>query len=112
VVLLMAPIGLVGYFAGQVGALGLHPLTFLAAFVLPHGVFEVTAGVLEGAAVLRLGASVLAPPPGRTLGDGWLAALADWAKVSVALVLPLLALGALAEVFITPRVALLLLGGP
>jgi uncharacterized membrane protein SpoIIM required for sporulation len=111
VVLLMTPLALVGYFAGQVSLIGLDPLQFFAAFVLPHGVFEIPAAVLEGAAILRLGASVLAPPPGKTLGEGWLAALADWAKISLAVVLPLLLLAALAEVFVTPAVVRMVLAG-
>jgi uncharacterized membrane protein SpoIIM required for sporulation/ABC-type transport system involved in multi-copper enzyme maturation permease subunit len=111
VVLLMVPLGLTGYFAGQVALLGLDPVQFFAAFILPHGVFEITAAVLAGAAILRLGASVLAPPRGQTLGEGWLVALADWAKISLGLVAPLLLLAAAMEVFVTPAVVRLLLGG-
>ena len=104
VVLLMVPLGLAGFFAGQVALIGLSPLQFFVAFILPHGLFEITAAVLEGAAILRLGGSVIAPPSGKTLSEGWLMALADWAKISLALVVPLLLLAALAEVFITPLV--------
>ena len=111
VVLLMIPLALSGYFAGQVALIGLSPAQFLAAFVLPHGVFEITAAVLIGAAILRLGASVLAPPPGKTLGEGWLLALADWAKIALAVAMPLLVVAALAEVFLTPLVVRLVLGG-
>lgn len=103
-VLLMVPLGLTGYFAGQVTLIGLSPLAFFVAFILPHGVFEITAAVLEGAAILRLGGSVISPPTGKTLSEGWLMALADWAKISLALVLPLLLVAALVEVFITPLV--------
>ncbi|MCC6187893.1 MAG: stage II sporulation protein M [Anaerolineales bacterium] len=111
VVLLMIPVSLTGYFAGQVALIGLNPAQFFAAFVLPHGVFEITAAVLAGAAILRLGASVIAPPSGKTVGEGWLLALADWAKVSFGLVAPLLLLAAAVEVFVTPVVARLMLGG-
>ncbi len=104
VVLLMVPLALTGYFAGQVALIGLSPLQFFVAFILPHGLFEITAAVLEGAAILRLGGSVISPPTGKTLGEGWLAALADWAKISLALVVPLLVVAALVEVFITPVV--------
>ena len=104
VVLLMVPLGLTGFFAGQVALIGLSPLQFFAAFVLPHGIFEITAAVLEGAAILKLGASVIAPPRDKTLSEGWLMALADWAKISLGLVAPLLVLAALAEVFVTPLV--------
>ncbi|MEP7357771.1 MAG: stage II sporulation protein M [Anaerolineales bacterium] len=104
VVLLMVPLGLTGFFAGQVALIGLSPLQFFAAFILPHGIFEITAAVLEGAAILKLGASVIAPPRGKTLGEGWLMALADWAKISLGLVAPLLVVAALVEVFVTPLV--------
>jgi uncharacterized membrane protein SpoIIM required for sporulation len=104
VVLLMVPLGLTGYFAGQVALIGLSPLQFFAAFVLPHGIFEISAAILEGAAILKLGASVIAPPRDKTLSEGWLMALADWAKISLGLVAPLLVVAALVEVFVTPVV--------
>jgi uncharacterized membrane protein SpoIIM required for sporulation/ABC-type transport system involved in multi-copper enzyme maturation permease subunit len=110
VVLLMAPLAIIGYFAGQVALAGLNPLAFLAAFVLPHGIFEIPAAIVAGAAILRLGASVLAPPRGTTLGQGWLAALADWAKIMLAVVVPLLIAAALMEVFVAPAVVWKVLG--
>lgn len=100
-VLLMLPLALAGYFSGQFAVLGITPLQFFAVFILPHGVFEIPAAIIMGAVVLRLGASVIAPPPGQTLGAGWLAALADWAKISLAVVTPLLIIAALVEVFVT-----------
>jgi len=111
VTLLMLPLGLVGYFGGQLAMIGVNPALFLAAFILPHGIFEITAAVLEWAVILKLGASVISPPPGKTLGDGWLMALADWAKVSLGLVLPLLAVAAVVEALVTPRVVLAIFGG-
>ncbi len=111
VVLLMIPLGLVGYFAGQMALVGVSPLLFFVAFILPHGLFEIPAAILEGAAILHLGASVIAPPPGKTLGESWLLALADWAKISLGLVVPLLAVAALLEAFVTPRVVVALFGG-
>jgi stage II sporulation protein M len=114
VVVLMAPLTLTGYFAGQMSYLGINPVAFFAAFILPHGVFEIPAAVLAGAAILRLGASVIAPPPNATLGQGWLRALADWAKIAVAVVGPLLIVGAVVEVFVTPvavQAVLAMVGG-
>ncbi|MBI4771919.1 MAG: stage II sporulation protein M [Chloroflexi bacterium] len=111
VILLMLPLELVGYFAGQMSLIGVSPLLFFAAFILPHGIFEIPAAILEGAAILRLGASILAPPPGKTLGDGWLMALADWAKISLALVAPLLSAAALLETFVTPLIVQTVFGG-
>jgi uncharacterized membrane protein SpoIIM required for sporulation/ABC-type transport system involved in multi-copper enzyme maturation permease subunit len=104
IVLLMAPLGLTGFLAGQVALIGLSPLQFFAAFILPHGIFEITAAVLEGAAILKLGGSVIAPPQGKSLTEGWLMALADWAKISLGVVAPLLVAAAVVEVFITPAV--------
>jgi uncharacterized membrane protein SpoIIM required for sporulation len=111
VILLMLPLGLVGYFAGQMAMIGVSPFLFFAAFILPHGIFEIPAAILEGAAILRLGASVIAPPPGKTLGESWLLALADWAKISLGLVVPLLGVAACVEAFVTPRVVVALFGG-
>jgi uncharacterized membrane protein SpoIIM required for sporulation len=111
VILLMIPLGLTGYFAGQMALIGVSPFLFFAAFILPHGVFEIPAAILEGAVILHLGASVISPPPGKTLGDSFLLALAAWAKISLGLVVPLLAVAALMEAFVTPRVVVALFGG-
>jgi ABC-type transport system involved in multi-copper enzyme maturation permease subunit len=111
VVLLMAPIGITGYFAGNVGLVGQDVVRFLLALVAPHAVLEVPAAILGGAAILQLGLAVVSPPKGRTLGQNWLFALAEWARISFGLVLPLLAGAAALEVFVTPRLAILLLTG-
>lgn len=110
IVLLMTPLALTGFFAGQMALAGVSPLLFFTAFILPHGIAEIPAALLAGGAILRLGASLLAPPPGKTLGEGWLLALADWAKISLGLVIPLLAVAALLESFITPRIVLMVFG--
>jgi uncharacterized membrane protein SpoIIM required for sporulation/ABC-type transport system involved in multi-copper enzyme maturation permease subunit len=110
IVLLMVPLSLTGYLAGQLAFAGISPALFYAAFILPHGIFEIPAAILEGAAMLRLGACILAPPPGKTLGEGWLMALADWVKTSVAVVAPLLLAAALMEALVTPRIIQLLFG--
>jgi uncharacterized membrane protein SpoIIM required for sporulation len=111
ILVLMLPMVIIGYITGNIAAAGLSPLTFLTALVLPHGVFEIPAMILAGAAILNLGASLTAPARGKTIGEAWLHALAKWAKVMVGLVLPLLLLAALIEVFVTPRIAVLIFGG-
>lgn len=111
VVLLMAPLGIVGYFAGNVAAAGLSAWRFLVALVLPHALLEVPAALLAGAAILRLGLAVVSPPEGRSLGEAWLEALAEWARVGLGLVFPLLVLAAAVEVFVTPYAAVWLLAG-
>ncbi len=111
VVLLMAPIGIVGYFAGNMALAGQEPSQFLLALVAPHGILEIPAAILAGAAILQLGLAGLSLPHGSSLGASWLTALGRWARLSLGLVIPLLIVAAALEVFITPRIALALLGG-
>jgi uncharacterized membrane protein SpoIIM required for sporulation len=111
VIVLMLPLMLIGYFTANVAVAGFSPVMFLGAFVLPHGLLEIPAIILAGAAILGLGGTLAAPAHGRTIGEAWLAALADWVKVMAGLVLPLLLGAALIEVFITPHLAAWLLGG-
>jgi uncharacterized membrane protein SpoIIM required for sporulation len=106
VLMLMVSIGLVGFFAGQVAWLGFSPLAFLGAFILPHGLFEIPAAVIATAFALRVGASVTAPREGLTVGEGLIAAMADFAKVFLFLVLPLLLVAAFIEANLTPQIVL------
>ena len=111
VLVLMLPFALIGYFMASMASTGLPVSTFLAALVLPHGILEIPAIILAGAAILRLGATLAAPAQGKTIGEAWIAALADWAKVMLSLVLPLLLGAAALEILLTPRIAIWLLGG-
>jgi hypothetical protein len=111
VILLMAPVAIVGYLAGSLALAGQNAPLYILALVVPHGTLEVPAALLAGAAVLRLGLAGVSLPRGTSLGESWLAALAEWARVFVGLVLPLLIGAGLLEVFVTPRLAVLLLGG-
>jgi uncharacterized membrane protein SpoIIM required for sporulation/ABC-type transport system involved in multi-copper enzyme maturation permease subunit len=104
--LLLAPMGIVGFFAGEVASLGMNPLTFLVAFIVPHGIFELPAAVIATAFALRLGASVTAPPAGVSAGENLLHAFADLVKIFVFVVLPLLLIAAWVEATITPQVVL------
>lgn len=111
ILVLMAPIILIGYFTGAVAGAGISPWMFVLAFVAPHGILEIPAIILAGAAILHMGGTLAAPIAGKTIGEAWLHALADWTKVMVGLVLPLLIGAALLEVFITPRFIPLFFGG-
>jgi uncharacterized membrane protein SpoIIM required for sporulation len=111
-VVLMAPFAIIGYATGQLALNGYSPVLVVLALVAPHGIAEIPAAVLAGAAALRLGATVIAPPPGKRLGDIWIQAFTDFAKIVVAVMLPLLVVAALLEVYVTPRVAVAVLGGP
>ena len=108
--ILLLPFGLIGYFMATVTRAGLSPWTFFNAFILPHGILEIPALILAGAAILRLGATLATPANGETIGSAWLKSLADWARTMVAWVLPLLLGAAFLEMYLTPRVALWLFG--
>lgn len=110
ILLLMVPIGLIGFFAGQVAWLGYSPLVFVAAFVVPHGIFEIPAAVLATAFALRLGASITALRNGLTVGEGMIVAIADFAKVFVFLVVPLLLIASFVEANLTPQIVIWVFG--
>ena len=111
VVMLMAPIAIIGFLVAQAAMSGYNPLVFLGAFILPHGIFELPAAIICTAMALRLGASIISPPQGMTVGQGWLRALADLVKIFVLVVLPLLIVAAFVEVHITPQVVIAVYGG-
>lgn len=96
---------LVGFVLGQAVHLGYDPLGFLVVTILPHGVFELTAAVLTAALSVKLGLSVMRPPPGLSIGQTVLAGLANLIKISW-LVLVLLLVAAVIEAWITPVLAL------
>lgn len=108
--ILMLPFAVIGYVMANVARVGLSPGLFFTALVLPHGVLEIPAIIIAGAGILQLGAVLLAPVKGKSIGEAWLCALADCAKIHLGLVLPLLAGAAALEVLLTPRLAVLFLG--
>jgi len=110
VLALMVTMIILGFIAALTPQVGLPWWLYLEARVLPHGVLEIPAMILAGAAVLRMGATMITPSQGKTIGEAWLHALGDWARVTVALVLPLFLLAAFLEAFVTPRIAVWLLG--
>jgi uncharacterized membrane protein SpoIIM required for sporulation len=110
-IVMLFPILLIGYFTATMASAGLSPLLFLLAFVIPHGVLEIPAIIFAGAAILRLGATLATPSPGKTIGEAMMSGMADWAKVMVGLVLPLLLGAAVLEVVITPKIAFWIFGG-
>ena len=109
-ILLMAPYGITGYLVGNILLVGGEPLQFLAALILPHAIFEFPAAVIAGAAILQLGLAALSIPKGLSLSEGFIAALAQLSRIMLGIVLPLLIVAAAVEVFVTPRIALWLLG--
>lgn len=110
VLVLMLPFVLVGYLAAGAASAGYSAVLFLLGYIVPHGILEIPAAALAGAAIIRLGATLATPADSMTIGEAWLRALADWAKIFIGLVLPLLLGAAVIEIMLTPRIAYLLLG--
>lgn len=109
--LLLLPMGVVGFMTAQAPHLGASPTTFLAGFIMPHGIAELPAAWLATAFALQIGAALLAPHPGRTIGEAILSAAVNFAKVFLLVVLPLLFVAAALEVLVTPQVVVWLFGG-
>ena len=109
-IVLMLPFILIGYFTVTAVRAGIPPGLFLTAFVLPHGILEIPAIALAGAAILRLGATLSTPAENRTISEALLHSFADWVKVMLILVLPMLLGAAILEIFVTPGIALRIFG--
>ena len=103
----MLTFGLLGFLMNLVSANGITTWQYLVGFILPHGIVEIPAVVLAGAAMLRMGAILATPTPGKTIGEVWLSCLADWAKIMVGAVIPMLLVAAAVEAWLTPRLAIL-----
>ncbi len=108
--LIMVPVVLVGFLAAEASILGYNPLLFLCAFVLPHGVIELPVAAIATAFALRIGASLVSPPGGMTVGESLLMTIADFFKVYFFLVVPLLLVAAFLEANLTPQVVLWIYG--
>jgi uncharacterized membrane protein SpoIIM required for sporulation/ABC-type transport system involved in multi-copper enzyme maturation permease subunit len=109
-VILMLPMGIIAYATVILARGGFAPGLFLLGLVLPHGIIEIPAMALAGAAILRAGNSLLAKPEGRSLGQLVLQALADWLAILVGVVAPMLLLSAILETWVTPLVAAWVMG--
>jgi stage II sporulation protein M len=95
-------IGLLGGLFALFQLLGIQPLPILAAGILPHGIFEIPALTLGSAAMLYFGVALVTPQTGKSLGEVVIELLADWAKIYIGIVIPLLAIAAVIEAYITP----------
>ena len=95
-------LGTVGALLGVFQLLGYSPVALAVSGLLPHGIFEIPALILASAAMLRIGVVLVTPQIGRSMGEVVLELLADWAKIAVGLVFPLLLVAAVIETYITP----------
>ncbi|HXF84485.1 MAG TPA: stage II sporulation protein M [Anaerolineales bacterium] len=100
--LFVVNLGFVGIVLGAADLIGYSPFFTFMVGILPHGIFELPAVVLATAAMLRMGALLVTPQTDKSLGEVFLLSLADWSRIFVGLVLPLLAVASVVEVYITP----------
>ena len=78
-----------------------HSVLFVAAAILPHGIFEIPAFIISGALGILLAQSLIAEWYGS--GDAAKDAKA-YARLFILYVLPLIAVAASVEAFITPAI--------
>ncbi len=97
-------VGLVGGVLGIFKLSGYSPAVLFAAGLLPHGIFEIPALMLSSAIVLYIGAALVTPQTGKSMGQVVLELLADWAKIFLGVVIPLLAIAAVIESYVTPSI--------
>jgi uncharacterized membrane protein SpoIIM required for sporulation/ABC-type transport system involved in multi-copper enzyme maturation permease subunit len=102
VLLYMVNIGLLGGVFALFQLLGAHPWQVFGYGVLPHGIFEIPALMIGSAAMLYMGVAIVTPQTGKSMGEVILELLADWTKIFIGIVVPLLAVAALIEAYITP----------
>jgi len=94
--------GLIGGVLSLFAYAGLPPFLVFAAGLLPHGMFELPALMLSGAAVLQMSGALVTPQAGRSLGEVVIELVADWARVFMGVIIPLLIAAAVIETYITP----------
>ncbi len=104
VLLYMVNISLIGGLFGLFQLLGIQALPLFLGGVLPHGIFEIPALMIGSAAMLYFGAAIVTPQVGKSMGEVIVELLADWTKIFLGLVIPLLAIAAVIETYITPAI--------
>jgi uncharacterized membrane protein SpoIIM required for sporulation len=107
ILLYMVNIGLIGGVFAILQLLSIqmpniHPWRILLTGIAPHGIFEIPALMIGSAVVLYMGVAIVTPQTGKSMGEVILELLADWTKIFVGVVVPLLGLAAMIEAYITP----------
>ncbi|MBL8076681.1 MAG: stage II sporulation protein M [Anaerolineales bacterium] len=100
----MLNIALIGGLFGVVQLLGIPAWPLFIGGVLPHGIFEIPALIAGSAAMLYFGVSFVTPQTGRSFGEAGIELFADWCKIFVGIVVPLMAIAAVIETYITPHI--------
>lgn len=106
--LTLVNMGVVGFIVAQIVQLGYNPWLFMAAFILPHGLIEIPAILLGMTFALRIGAALISPPQGLDIGQALLLTGANFTKVLIFLIIPMLLLAAFIEANVTPQIVLAL----
>ncbi len=97
-------VSLIGGVLGLFKLIGYSPLLLFAAGLLPHGIFEIPALMLASALILRMAALLVTPQIGKSMGQILLELIADWTKIFIGVVIPLLGVAALIETYVTPLI--------
>lgn len=108
VIPVFATLGVLGYLVQTLANNGIPAQMTILGLILPHGLLELPALIIAGAAVLHIGVVLATPTTKRTVGEVFITSLAQWMRVAVGLVLPLLILAAIIEAYLTPRLGLAL----
>jgi len=104
VLVYMLNIGLLGGVFAVLELIGIQPWPVYLGGVLPHGIIEIPALMLGSAAMLYFGVGLVTPQSGKSLGEMVIELIADWAKIFLGLVVPMLAIAAVIEAYITPGI--------
>ncbi len=110
-ILTLINVGLVSFLVSEIVMMGYNPWLFMATFILPHGLFEVPAILLAMAFAVRIGAAMVSPPAGLDISQGVLLTLANFIKMLIFVIIPLLLLAAFIEANITPQIVLAVYAG-
>ena len=111
ITIFMLPWILLSFIAFQLAIAGESAVAFLVATVAPHATLELPALLLVAAAALRWQTALIAPEPDQTVSENWLQAGADFARILLGIIAPLLFAAAFVEAYVTPEVVRLVYGG-
>jgi uncharacterized membrane protein SpoIIM required for sporulation len=100
----LLPWSLITYIVVQISLAGQNPWQFLLAAVVPHAIIELPALLIAAAAALRWHATIISPPPNRTVSEAFLMAAGDFFRLFIGVVIPLLLVAAFIEGLVTPQV--------
>jgi uncharacterized membrane protein SpoIIM required for sporulation/ABC-type transport system involved in multi-copper enzyme maturation permease subunit len=99
-------IAAVGYLGQILTNNGLPAMQYLSGMVLPHGVIEIPMAILATAAVVYAGAKLATPAAHENFGETWVRSMADWVKIMLGVVVPLLFVAAAIEAWVTPQIVM------